>query len=65
MLEQYGPESAAKVSLLSEKVFAFFLQSLPKMMSGYDALWVVLAVITAWRIPKGLGIKVPAQVIHQ
>lgn len=65
VLQQYGPESAAKVSVLSEKVFAFFLQSLPKMTSGYDALWVVLAVITAWRIPKALGIKVPDQPIHE
>lgn len=64
VLEKYGPESAAKVSALSDKVFAFFLKSLSSMLTGYDALWVILAVITAWRIPKGLGVRVPEQVIR-
>jgi hypothetical protein len=27
------------------------------MVNGLDALWVLLAVATAWKIPKGLGIR--------
>lgn len=65
VLERLGPEQASHVTMLSAKVFAFFLQSLASMLSPYDALWVVLAVVTAWRVPKGTGIKIPAQVIHE
>jgi len=25
------------------------------MLSGFDILWVFLAVITAWRIPKAIA----------
>jgi len=28
------------------------------MLSPFDLLWVVLAVLTAWRIPRGLGLGV-------
>lgn len=28
--------------------------------SAFDLLWVVLAVLTAWRIPKSRGIRLPA-----
>lgn len=63
VLERVGAESAARVTVLSAKVLGVFLQSLPQILSPYDGLWVVLAVLTAWRIPKGLGIKTPPQMI--
>lgn len=63
VLERSGAEAAARVTVLSAKVVGIFLQSLPQLLSPYDALWVVLAVLTAWRIPKGLGIKTPPQMI--
>ena len=62
-LERAGAEAAARVTVLSAKVLAIFVQSLPQILSPYDGLWVVLAVLTAWRIPKGLGIKTPPQMI--
>ncbi len=63
VLERVGAESAARVTVLSAKVLGVFLQSLPQILSPYDGLWMVLAVLTAWRIPKGLGIKTPPQMI--
>ena len=54
---RYGAEAAARLSMFSPKVFNFFLTALKEMVSGFDLLWVVLAVWTAWRIPKSLGIK--------
>ncbi len=62
-LERAGAEAAARVTVLSAKIFGIFLQNLPQILSAYDGLWVVLAVLTAWRIPKGLGIKTPPQMI--
>ncbi len=65
VLERVGAEAAARVTVLSAKVFGVFLQSLSQILTPYDGLWVVLAVLTAWRIPKGLGIKTPPQMIGE
>lgn len=59
VLKQNGPESAARVTYVSAKVMQLFLSSLTAMASPYDALWVFLAVATAWKIPQGLGIRAP------
>lgn len=56
-----GAEVAAKFSLFSPKMFQLFVENISDMLSGYDILWVILAVLTAYRIPKGLGIKVPGR----
>jgi hypothetical protein len=40
-----------------EEVIYDFIEDIGSMVSGFDILWIILAVITAWRIPKGLGIK--------
>lgn len=65
MLERVGAEAAARVTVLSAKVLGVFLQSLSQILTPYDGLWVVLAVLTAWRIPKGLGVKTPPQMIGE
>lgn len=65
VLERVGAEAAARVTVLSTKAFGVFLQSLSQILTPYDGLWVVLAVLTAWRIPKGLGIKTPPQMIGE
>lgn len=59
LVEQYGA-NAGEVSMFSARVVQFFVEKFTVMLSGFDALWVVLAVVTAWRIPKALGIKPPA-----
>jgi hypothetical protein len=56
---KFGAEAASNVDIFSEKVAQLFIQNVGSMLSPYDILWVILAVITAWRIPRGIGIKVP------
>lgn len=53
--KQHGEAVAANVSFLSEKVLQVFVHNIGSRLSGFDILWVLLAVITAWRIPKAIG----------
>lgn len=55
--KDYGASTAATISVFSEKVLQLFIENIGSMLSGFDLLWLLLAVMTAWRIPKGLGIK--------
>jgi hypothetical protein len=55
--KEYGVEAVSRISILSERVIKFFLENAGSIVSGFDILWIALAVITAWRIPKGTGIK--------
>jgi len=54
---RYGKEIASSISILMEEVIYDFIEGIGSMVTGFDILWVILAIITAWRIPKGLGIK--------
>ncbi len=53
--KEHGDAIAANVSFLSEKTVQVFAQNIGSMLSGFDILWVSLAVITAWRIPKAIS----------
>jgi len=55
--KEYGAEAASDIAIFSVKMIQFFVENIESMVSGFDIVWVVLAVITAWRIPKGTGIK--------
>jgi hypothetical protein len=48
---------AVSLPVFSPIVIKFFPEALRDMVNGFDILWVALAVITAWRIPRALGIK--------
>ena len=61
--EEMGAAVARELSVFSVSVMSLFFQSVGLLLSGFDVLWVVLAVLTAWRIPKGLGIQVPAEMM--
>jgi len=53
--KEYGAASAAKVSMVSPvAILTFFKDGLKGLVSGYDILWVVLAVYFAWRILQGV-----------
>jgi NADPH:quinone reductase-like Zn-dependent oxidoreductase len=65
VLQRDGAEAAAHVPIVSAKLLGLFWHYLPRLLSPFDALWVVLAVLTAWRLPKGIGIKPPPQVISE
>ena len=55
--KEQGMDVASNLSVFSEKVIQIFLSSIGSMLSGFDILWVIFALITAWRIPKGIGFK--------
>jgi len=57
---KYGVEAASHLVLFSTQVWQVFLENMPSMLNGFDALWVILAVVTAWRIPRSMGIAVPS-----
>ncbi|HEX9780993.1 MAG TPA: hypothetical protein VGB20_07255 [bacterium] len=59
--QQMGKDVAAGVSPLSGELIRLFAEHFTSMLSGFDAVWVLLAVGTAWAIPRGLGIKPPAR----
>lgn len=49
IIQKYGAQ-AADISPVSGKVFGVFLQNVNTMVGGYDILWVLLAVWSAWGI---------------
>lgn len=55
--EESGAEAAAVVSLFSPDTLLFFTDNIAAVASGYDALWIVLAIAAAWSIPKPSGLK--------
>jgi len=57
VVKQAGPLAAAKLSLFSAKAIVFFVTHLGGVLSFFDVVWVVFAVITAWRIPAALGFR--------
>jgi hypothetical protein len=50
--EEFGAEVANQMSMLSPGVVQVFGDSLGAMVSGFDALWLILAVGSAWGIPR-------------
>jgi hypothetical protein len=42
--------------MFSVEMAEIFAANASTILNGFDILWVILAVLTAWRIPKGLGI---------
>ncbi|MBN2226979.1 MAG: hypothetical protein JW763_06410 [candidate division Zixibacteria bacterium] len=57
--DAYGEEVAGELSIFSEEVFLQFIENIEMVASMHDILWIILAVVTAWGIPKGSGIKLP------
>ena len=56
--EEKGTEAVESMSMFSMEMAQFFGENLTAMSSGFDALWIVLAVYTAWSIPKASGLKI-------
>jgi len=56
--EERGAEAVATMSLFSMEMVQFFGENITAMASGFDALWIVLAVYMAWSIPKASGLKI-------
>ena len=50
------------VSVYSPEIIKTFLGSLKEIVTGHDALWIILAVFTAWSMAK--AISLPAAILH-
>jgi len=50
--EENGAELVAEYGLVSANMIQVFGENLSQMMAGYDLIWIGLAVVTAWGIPK-------------
>ena len=50
-------QAAETLSLFSMGLFKLFIENLGELLGGFDALWALLAVTTAWSIPKASGFK--------
>lgn len=58
LVKEYGEAIKLGLSMFSVDTVQYFLENIISTMDGYDVLWFVLAIITAWKVPKGLGLKV-------
>ncbi len=55
--EQAGPEAIVSVPLFSGALFQLFLENIRGVLSVFDIVWIPFALIAAWAIPSGAGIK--------
>lgn len=51
----YGIEVASNISIYSIETVTYFIEELSYLVGGFDILWILLAVATAWKIPQGIG----------
>ena len=56
--EERGAEAVETMSMFSMEMVQFFGENITAMASGFDLLWIGLAVYTAWSIPKASGLKI-------
>lgn len=49
---EYGTETANDVSIASLDLLRVFLENLGTTLSGLNILWIILALLTAWIIPR-------------
>jgi hypothetical protein len=54
--EQISEEAADSISYFDGDVMSAFRQDFSNVFSGYDLLWAGLAIFTAWRMARPLGI---------
>lgn len=55
IVDEYGEEALAEISIFSGAVISDFTTMIGSMLSGYDILWVVLAVTMAWKTAGAKG----------
>lgn len=54
---EMGDNAAALIKLWSIEVITVFKEGFIEFFTGYDILWLVLAILAAWSIPKEIKIK--------
>ena len=55
--EQIGDEAADDISYFDGDVISLFRDDLSDVFGGFDLLWAALAVFTAWRLTRPLGVR--------
>jgi hypothetical protein len=55
---EFGDEAADSISFTDADVVDLFFEDADRVFGGYDLLWAAFAVYAAWRIPRGMGIRV-------
>ena len=55
--EQIGDEAADDISYFDGDVISLFRDDLGDVFGGFDLLWAALAVFTAWRMARPLGVR--------
>jgi hypothetical protein len=50
--QDYGPEAAAQISPWSPKLIQFFVHHANSMLTLYDSVFLILAMVAAWKIPS-------------
>ena len=55
--EDQGAAAAEAISLFSVDMASFFVTNIGSVASGFDLLWIALAVFTAWSISNASGLK--------
>ena len=58
MAQEAGAEAISWMAMFSMGMIQFFAANITSMASGFDLLWIGLAVYTAWSIPKASGFKI-------
>lgn len=58
--QEEGAEAAKEVSVFSADLASIFVQNLQHIVNGFDILWVLLALGSAWRIPRSTFGYVPS-----
>jgi hypothetical protein len=56
LIEEIGPV-AEGITIFSGELMRLFTESIWELASPYDILWIILAVVAAWRIPRAIGAK--------
>jgi len=54
---EYGAAAASQVGIFSGDVARIFREAISDLFSPYDLLWIVLAIVAAWGIPRAVGAK--------
>jgi hypothetical protein len=56
LIDEFGI-AAQGLSILSGEMIRLFFLSIGEIASPYDILWILLAIVAAWRIPRAIGAK--------
>lgn len=57
VVKAYGAEAARNIKFYSSQVLGFFFDNIGSMLTGHDAIWVLLAIVTAWSLLQRSAVR--------